>query len=126
MAFLLRTRRHWLRCRNEKRTDGGIGDVGLRGNYGCAWALWEAIWLVRCVRGCEAIHVTAAVCGVFEHNQFGVQIVGEGDDEEEQDQGAGHSGPFAPGSVAAGARLIRPARAPENHAAEGEKKPQYV
>ena len=84
------------------------------------------LWLLQSVRGRTAVYVTAAVCGVFEHNQFGVQIVGEGDDEEEQDQGAGDGGPFAPRSVAAGARLMRPARAPEGHAAEGKKKPQYV
>lgn len=126
MAFLPRKRRHRLRCRNENRADGGFGDTERCGNYGDAWTRRKMLWLLQSVRGRTAVYVTAAVCGVFEHNQFGVQIVGEGDDEEEQDQGAGHSGPFAPGSVAAGARLIRPARAPENHAAEGEKKPQYV
>jgi len=126
MVFLPRKRRHRFRSRNEKRADGGIGDVGLRENYGCAWAFWEAIWLVRCVRGSEAIHVTAAVCGVFEDDEFGVQIVGEGDDEEEQDQGTGDGGPFAPGTVTANSWLMRPARPPESHAAEGEKKPENV
>ena len=98
----------------------------MRGNYGCAWALWEVMWFLRSVSGRKAAYVTPAVCGVFEDDQFGVQIVGKGDDEEEQDQGAGDGGPFAPGSVAAGARLMRPARAPEGHAAEGQKKPEYV
>jgi hypothetical protein len=120
MALSLRKRRHRLRCWNEKKGDGGIGDAGLCGKYGGACARWEMIWLLRCVRGGEAVHVAAAGRAVFEDDQFGVQIVGERDDEKEQNEGAGDRGPFAPRSMAAGARLMRPAGAPEGDSACGE------
>lgn len=48
-----------------------------------------------------------------------MEIVGEGDDEEEQDEGAGEGGPFAPGSVTASAWLISPVGAPERDGACG-------
>jgi hypothetical protein len=63
--------------------------------------------------------VTAAVRALFEDDYFGVQIVGEGNDEEEQDEGAGDGGPFAPCCMPAGARLMGPVGAPDSHAACG-------
>jgi hypothetical protein len=57
--------------------------------------------------------VTTAVRALFEDDYFGVQIVGEGDDEEEQNEGASYGGPFAPSCMAADARLTRPAGAPK-------------
>jgi hypothetical protein len=84
------------------------------------------IRLRRMLRGGVAIHVAAAVCAVFQDNEFGVQVIGERDDEEEQDQGAGEGSPFAPGGVAASAGLMRPAGAPENDAGYGDEQPEDV
>lgn len=78
----------------------------------------------RCVRG--AGRKPAAARTFFDKHQFGVQIIGERNDEKEQHHGADKRGPFAPFGVAAAAALARPPSAPENHSRDGDHEPENI
>ena len=77
-------------------------------------------------RGRNAVDLAAACTAGFQDDRIRVQIIGEGYNKEQQHQGASDRCPLAPGSVPTSPTLPRPARAPDGHAREGEKQPQYV
>jgi hypothetical protein len=62
----------------------------------------------------------------FKNGQLRVQVIGERNREEKQDQGANESGPLAPLSVATFARLTGPAHAPEVQSRQGQHDPQKI
>lgn len=70
--------------------------------------------------------MAAAAGTLLDQHQFGVQIIGERNDEKEQHHGACKRGPLAPGSVAADAALVRPPGAPENKPRDRDQQPENV
>jgi len=62
---------------------------------------------------------------IGEHH-FGMQIVGERDGKEQEDQSAGDRGPFAERLVACVTPLASPSRAPEAHGEKGDEDPETI
>jgi hypothetical protein len=126
MDLLLWQRICGMRSRNEMKLKRESGSQRRRGNH-CEFRIHrKMIEMLQIMRSGAANDVTAAGARIFDHHQFGVEIVGEGHDEEKQHQRAGERSPFAPRIMATRARLLRPTNAPDDDTAQSDQQPEYV
>ena len=78
------------------------------------------------VRARDASRMTPAAGAFLNQHQFGVQIIGERNDEKKQHHRAHKRGPLVPGRVAADAALLGPSSAPEKQSGDGNEAPENI
>ena len=78
------------------------------------------------MRTIDTGRIAAAAGAFFDQYQFGMEIIGKRNDEEEQYHGTDKRGPFEPSRVATNTALPRPPGAPENDSADGDQEPENI